>query len=77
GGNYSNDNQFPKALCESKKTDLSDEKSEFDNYGTLIASGNVQVLQCDQDLYGNNAIINLNSNNSAIRSLVMAGDVIV
>ncbi|WKL76766.1 LPS assembly protein LptD [Francisella tularensis subsp. mediasiatica] len=77
GGYYSNDNQFTKALCESKKTDLSYEKSEFDNYGTLIASGNVQVLQCDQELYGNNAIINLNSNNSAIRSLVMAGDVIV
>lgn len=35
------------------------------------------MLQCDQELYGNNAIINLNSNNSAIRSLVMAGDVIV
>lgn len=35
------------------------------------------MLQCDQELYGNNAIINLNSDNSAIRSLVMAGDVIV
>ena len=76
GGYYSNDSQFTKALCESKKTDLSYERSEFDNDGTLIASGNVQVLQCDQELYGNNAIINLKDNNSAIRSLVMTGDVI-
>lgn len=76
GGYYSNDPQFTQALCASKKTDLSYENSEFDNDGTLIASGNVQVLQCDQELYGNNAIVNLTSDNSAIRSMVMTGDVI-
>ncbi|ASG67712.1 LPS biosynthesis protein [Francisella halioticida] len=76
GGYYSNDSQFTKALCESKRTDVSYENAEYDTDGTLIASGNVEVLQCDQELYGNNAIVNFNADRSSIKSLVMTGDVI-
>ncbi|API86383.1 LPS-assembly protein LptD [Francisella uliginis] len=76
GGYYSNDSQFTKALCESKRTDVSYENAEYDTDGTLIASGNVEVLQCDQELYGNNAIVNFNTDRSSIKSLVMTGDVI-
>ncbi|AIT09158.1 LPS biosynthesis protein [Candidatus Francisella endociliophora] len=76
GGYYDNDNEFTKRLCKSKKTDVSYENAEFDTDGTLIASGNVEVLQCDQELYGNNAIVNFNKDKSSIRSLVMTGDVI-
>ncbi|MED7789190.1 LPS assembly protein LptD [Francisella sp. 19X1-34] len=76
GGYYSNDSQFTKALCKSKRTDISYENAEYDTDGTLIASGNVEVLQCDQELYGNNAIVNFNADKSSIKSLVMTGDVI-
>lgn len=76
GGYYSNDSQFTKALCESKRTDVSYENAQYDTDGTLIASGNVEVLQCDQELYGNNAIVNFNADRSSIKSLVMTGDVI-
>lgn len=40
------------------------------------ASGNVEVLQCDQELYSNDAIVNFNKDKSGIESLVMTGDVI-
>lgn len=76
GGYYSNDSQFTKALCKSKRTDVSYENAEYDTDGTLIASGNVEVLQCDQELYGNNAIVNFNADRNSIKSLVMTGDVI-
>ena len=76
GGYYNNDSQFTKALCESKKTDLSYENAEYDVDGTLIASGNVEVLQCDQEMYSNNAIVSFKPDKSGIQSLVMTGDVI-
>lgn len=76
GGYYNNDSQFTKALCESKKTDLSYEDGEYDTDGTFIATGNVEVLQCDQELYGNNAIVDFSKDKSSIRSLVVTGDVI-
>ena len=76
GGYYNNDSQFTKALCESKKTDLSYENAEYDTDGTLVASGNVEVLQCDQEMYSDNAIVNFKQDNSGIESLVMTGDVI-
>ncbi|QLE79809.1 LPS assembly protein LptD [Francisella sp. Scap27] len=76
GGYYNNDSQFTKALCESKKTDLSYQNGEYDTDGTFVASGNVEVLQCDQELYGDNAIVDFNTDKSSIRSLVMTGDVI-
>lgn len=75
GGYYDNDSQFTKALCESKKTNISYQNAEYDNDGTLIASGDVEVLQCDQEIYGNNAIVSLTDNKSALRSLVMTGNV--
>jgi LPS-assembly protein len=76
GGYYNNDSQFTKALCESKKTNLSYENAEYDTDGTLIASGNVEVLQCDQEMYSNNAIVSFKPDKSGIQSLVMTGDVI-
>ena len=76
GGYYNNDSQFTKALCKSKKTDLSYENAEYDTDGTLIATGNVEVLQCDQEIYSNDAIVNFNKDKSGIQSLVMTGDVI-
>ena len=77
GGYYNNDSQFTKALCESKKTNISYENAEYDNDGILIASGNVEVLQCDQEIYSNNSIVNFNKDKSGIESLVMTGDVLV
>ncbi|MBK2094558.1 LPS-assembly protein LptD [Francisella philomiragia] len=76
GGYYSNDTHFSKALCESKKVDLSYQLSEFVSDGTLIASGNVQMLECDQEIYANNAIVNLSYDNSSINSMIMIGEVV-
>ncbi|MFC4892673.1 LPS-assembly protein LptD [Pseudofrancisella aestuarii] len=76
GGQYYNDTTFTAPLCKSGKTSLSYNKAEFDTDGTLIASGNVEVFQCDQEIYGQNAIINFNKDKSGIESLVIAGDVI-
>ncbi len=76
GGYYNNDSQFTKALCESKKTDFGYENAEYDTDGTLIASGNVEVLQCDQEIYSDNAIVNFKPDKSGIQSFVMTGDVI-
>lgn len=76
GGQYYNDTTFTAPLCQSGKTKLSYDKAEFDTDGTLIASGNVEVFQCDQEIYGQNAIVNFNQDKSAIESLVIAGDVI-
>ncbi|WP_193790878.1 LPS-assembly protein LptD [Francisella uliginis] len=76
GGYYNNDHQFTKALCESKRTDINYTKAEYETDGTLVASGNVEVLQCDQELYGNNAIVSFNDDKNSIKSFVMLGDVI-
>ena len=80
GGYYDNNTKFTKPLCKSKKTDLSYENAEYDTDGTLVASGNVEVLQCDQEIYSNNAIIHLNkkkNKKNPLQSLVLAGDVII
>ncbi|AEB27661.1 Outer membrane protein Imp, required for envelope biogenesis / Organic solvent tolerance protein precursor [Francisella cf. novicida Fx1] len=76
GGYYSNDYQFTKKLCESEKIELGYQNSEFLSDGTLVASGNVEMMSCDQEIYGNNAVINLTDDFAGIRSLVMTGNVI-
>ncbi|AJC49384.1 LPS-assembly protein LptD [Allofrancisella guangzhouensis] len=76
GGYYNNDTAFTKALCESKKTELSYEDAEYDTDGTLVASGNVEVLQCDQEMYSDDAIVSFNTGKNSIQSIVMTGDVI-
>lgn len=76
GGYYNNDYQFTKKLCESEKIELGYQNSEFLSDGTLVASGNVEMMSCDQEIYGNNAVINLTDDFAGIRSLVMTGNVI-
>ena len=76
GGYYNNDESFTKALCRTDKTNLSYENAEYDTDGTLVASGNVEVLQCNQELYSDNSIVNFSPDGSSIQSMVMTGDVV-
>ncbi|MED7820371.1 MULTISPECIES: LPS-assembly protein LptD [unclassified Francisella] len=74
---YDSDSQFTKALCRSKDTQVSYDNAQFDSDGTLIASGNVMALQCDQELYGDNAIIHYDEDDKSVTSIVAVGDVIL
>ncbi len=75
GGYYNNDNQFTKALCKSKETKISSESSQYGPDANLITSGNVEFLECDQEIYADNAIIGFNKDLSSVKSLVAIGNV--
>ncbi|WP_150466809.1 LPS-assembly protein LptD [Francisella sp. SYW-9] len=77
GGYYNNDTQFTKALCKSKATKISNESSQYDSDGNLIASGNVEFFQCNQEIYAKNAIVGFNSNLSSVESIEAIGNVVV
>ena len=77
GGYYSNDSQFTKQLCKSKELKINFQDSKYLSSSTIIASGNVEFLECDQELYGDDAIFSLNNDGESVKSLEIFNDAIM